>query len=272
MRTLCLTVSLAVWVLLAASAVWGQDAPAADKPEASGPPPAAETPTPPPPPPPAPAPEQGDRRPDAGGPPPPPKPEEGCPDSSKLPCPWGPGVFRDATDEEIKDILAFTAENLPLVHEELVQTQTSDPDRFRQMCRRLRFEIHQLKALRASNEEAFHKAIEVRQLEGHIRKLAAALRQSKDSAEREPLKNELREALRKRFEADLFARRARIQYLEAALKRIRQDLASREAQREEILAKQLEEACSDPPSSEPAGPSPDDPPPDGPPPPEKAPR
>jgi len=162
----------------------------------------------------------------------------------------GSTMFRDATEKEIEDILAFTGEYLPTVHEDLVRLREGDPDRFRQMCRRLRFEIRQLHALRAENEEAFRKAIEERQLEGRIRERIEALHQTENPADRDRLRRELREMLQRRFKAELFARRAQVRHLEEVLKRIRQELAEREARREEFINQQLEEMTRPPPKPE----------------------
>jgi len=198
-----------------------------------------------------PAPEEGTAPPTGQPPGPPPGPQGGPPPGEGGWRPFrGSSMFRDATDKEIEEILAFTAEHLPPVHAELKKARESDPDRFRQMCRRLRFEIRQLQGLRSWNEEAFRKAIEERLLETHIRELAETYRKTDNAADRERLKRGLREAIQKRFEAELIARRAQVQHLEGALKHIRQELADRESRREEFIDRQLEETSNPPPKAE----------------------
>jgi hypothetical protein len=155
-----------------------------------------------------------------------------------------PSMFRDVTDEEVNDILAFTRENMPQVNAELVKMKDSDPSHFKQMCRRLRFEIRQLRELKSSNPEAFAKALEEKQLQAHARDLAQSFRKSSDPAERDRLKTELRTTLQKLLDAELITKRAQIRRLEDNLKRVRDELQDRETHRDDVVSKQLEEMTS----------------------------
>jgi len=155
-----------------------------------------------------------------------------------------PAMFRDVTDEEVNDILAFTRENMPQVNAELVKMKDSDPSHFKQMCRRLRFEIRQLRELKTSNPEAFAKAIEEKQLQAHAREVAQSFRKSSDPTERDRLKTELRGTLQKLLDAELITKRAQIRRLEDSLKRVRDELQERETHRDDVVSKQLDEMTS----------------------------
>jgi len=184
-----------------------------------------------------------------------PKPQEGTPKPRTPPdhererfgrggpreMPMGPGIFRDVTDQDINDVLGFTQHHLPMLHEALQQMWESEPARFRALCRRLRFEIGQLKALQKADEAAFQKALEEKRLQFLARNAADRLRAAQDPAERERLRTQLRETVGKLFDTEQATRGAHIRLLEKKLEEIRAELRERAARRDEILDKRLEE-------------------------------
>jgi len=184
-----------------------------------------------------------------------PKPEEGAPKprpsadrerehsghGEHREMPMGPGIFRDVTDQDISDVLQFTQQHLPMLHEALQQMRESEPARFRALCRRLRFEIGQLKALKKTDEAAFQKALEEKQLQFLARNAADRLRAAQEPAERDRLRTQLRETVGKLFDAELATREAHIRLLEKKLEEIRAELRERAAQRDALLDKRLEE-------------------------------
>ena len=155
--------------------------------------------------------------------------------------PMGPGIFRDVTDQDINDVLGFTQQHLPMLHEALQQMRESEPARFRGMCRRLRFEITQLKALKQTDEAAFQKALDEKRLQFLARNLADRLRAAQDPAERDRLRTQLRETVGKLFDAELATREAHIGLLGKKLDDLRAELRQRADQREAIVRNSLEE-------------------------------
>ena len=184
-----------------------------------------------------------------------PKPEEGTPKpqpsadrnrerserGGSREMPAGPGIFRDVTDQDIRDVLQFTQEYLPALHESLLQMQESDPARFRPLCRRLRFEIGQLKALQKIDEAAFQKALEEKQLQFLARNLADRFRAAQDPAERDRLRTQLRETVGKLFDDELATREAHIRLLKKKLDDLRAELHERADHREAIVRNRTEE-------------------------------
>jgi hypothetical protein len=184
-----------------------------------------------------------------------PKPEEGAPKprtsadrerehsgrGGPHEMPMGPGIFRDVTDQDINDVLQFTQQHLPMLHEALQQMRESEPARFRGMCRRLRFEITQLKALKQTDEAAFQKALDEKRLQFLARNLADRLRAAQDPAERDRLRTQLRETVGKLFDAELATREAHIGLLKKKLDDLRAELRQRADQREAIVRNRLEE-------------------------------
>ena len=153
-----------------------------------------------------------------------------------------PPIFRDATDDEIADIMAFTGQYLPWIRAELDKMRQADPDRFRQTCRRLRFEVAQLRGLKERDPAAFQKAIEERQLRTRSQDLAAKVRTATDPKEKQGLTNELRQVLTRIFDAEMVTRAAHIRGLEERLESVRNELKDRSAHRQEIIDKRLDEA------------------------------
>jgi hypothetical protein len=152
-----------------------------------------------------------------------------------------PAIFRDATDQEIADILAFTGEYLPWLRQDLEKMRASDPDRLRQTCRRLRFEVAQLNALKERDAQAFRKAIEERQLRQRSQDLVAKIRAAADSKEKDALTVQLRQVLEKQFDAEMVTREAHIRGLEERLESVRKELKERAAHRQEVIQKRLDE-------------------------------
>jgi hypothetical protein len=161
-----------------------------------------------------------------------------------------PAMWRDVTDDDVNDILAFTREYLPAMNADLVKIREADPAHFRQVCRRLRFEIRQLRALKADNPEAFGKAIEEKQLQVRARDLAATIRQTTDSAEQGRLRQELRSVLQRLLDAELVTRTAQIHRLEQALQRVRDEMRERQTNRDAFISKQLEDIIKAPPDQD----------------------
>ena len=156
----------------------------------------------------------------------------------------GPGIFRDVSDEEIQAILAFARDHLPWLSQSLEQARQSDPEQFRAVCRRLRFEIGQLRALKESDEAAFQKALEEKRLQFLARGLAERFRAAASDEDRTRLREELRRTLAQLVDAELVTREAQIRLLEKRLEDLRADLKDRAAKREAIVEKRLGEMLS----------------------------
>jgi len=169
-------------------------------------------------------------------------------------------VFRDVTDQEITDILAYVDKNMPWLRPDLDKMRQSDPDRFRQVCLHLRFEIDQLRILEKNDPEGFRKAIEEKQLRARATELAAKVRAATDDKERAALTEQLRGIIGKLFDAELVTREAQIRLNEKRLDDLRNDLKKRAAAREDIVKLRLNDALigkSEPPGRD--GPRPDKP-------------
>jgi polyhydroxyalkanoate synthesis regulator phasin len=165
-----------------------------------------------------------------------------------------PPIFRDATDEEIADIMAFTGQYLPWLRTDLEKMRQGDPDRFRQTCRRLRFEVSQLRALKERDAAAFQKAIEERQLRTRSQDLAAKIRAATDPKEKEGLTNELRQVLARMFDAEMVTREAHLRGLEERLESLRKELKDRATHRQEIIDRRLDETLKGSPDPPPTSP------------------
>jgi len=151
-------------------------------------------------------------------------------------------IFRDVTDAEIADITAFAAENMPWLVPELNRQRDSAPEQFRQVCRHLRFEVAQLRDMKSRDPEAFRKAIEEKQLRFRTQDLASKARASTDPKERDALAQELRRVLERLFDVETATRGAQIGQLEGRLDALRNELAQRAANRDQVIKTRLEDA------------------------------
>jgi hypothetical protein len=157
-----------------------------------------------------------------------------------------PPMFQELTDEQVEEILAFVKEKMPWRYEQLKQWQEEKPDFFRRMCRRLRFEIGQLKRLKKDNPKAYEAAMEEHRLRARAAELAARARQTESETDRQKAKAELREVLARLFDAEGKAREAQIHELEERIHQLREQLAERARQRERIIEHMLEFMISGP--------------------------
>jgi len=154
----------------------------------------------------------------------------------------GPSIFREVTDEQIDEILTFMKEHMPWRLEGLQKMRESDPQRFRQFCRWLRFEVTQLLHLKERDEAAFRKAIEERQLKMRAMTLAQQIRKTADPRKKEELTGRLREVLNRTFDLELTTHEAHIRGLEERIEQLRRELNERAEHRREIVEKRLHEA------------------------------
>ena len=166
-----------------------------------------------------------------------------------------PSVFRDVTDEQIEAILAFIDKHMPWRREALETMRRSEPERFRQFCRRLRFEITQLQHLKERDEAAFRKAIEQRQLRMRAVDLAAKARTTEDPQEKEVFTKELRKVIDRMFGLELATHEAHIRGLDERIEQLRRELKERAEHRREIVEKRLKEALEGKPEPPFRGPS-----------------
>jgi hypothetical protein len=151
-------------------------------------------------------------------------------------------MFRDVTEEDIADILAFLGENMPWARVELERVREAEPDHFRQACRHMRFEIAQLRQLKERDPEAFRKIIEEKQLKSRAQDLATKAREAADPAERDAFTAELRKVLDRLFDVELANREVQIRQLEQRLDSLKQELKDRAANREQVIKTRLEDA------------------------------
>jgi len=151
-------------------------------------------------------------------------------------------IFRDVTDADIADIMAFATENMPWLIPELNRQRDSAPEQFRQVCRHLRFEVAQLRDLKNRDPEAFRKAIEEKQLRFRTQDLASKARAATDPKERDALAQELRNVLERLFDVEMATRGAQIGQLEGRMDALRKELAQRAANRDQVIKTRLEEA------------------------------
>jgi hypothetical protein len=156
-------------------------------------------------------------------------------------------IWRDITDEDVAQIMAFVDENMPWMKAELEKQKETNPAQFKMVCRHLRFDIDQLKALKAADPEAFKNAMEERKLRAEAADLATKVRAATDEKERTALKEQLRVVIGKLFDKELEVRNAQIAQIEKRIEGLRKELKDRQAVRGDVVATRLEQMLKAPP-------------------------
>jgi len=161
-----------------------------------------------------------------------------------------PPMFRDLTDKQIEEILAFVREKMPWRYERLKDLRESHPDAFRRLCRRLRFEIDQLQRLEKTNREAYEAALKEGRLRNDAADLVPRIRQTHSPDEKKRLVAELRDVLGRLFDAERKAREAQIHELEKRISQLRRQLADRAENRDRAIDHMLKWMLSTPQDTE----------------------
>ena len=167
---------------------------------------------------------------------------KGSPDGGRDRDPVRPApMWRTITDEDVAQIMAYVAENMPWMKADLEKQKDADPARFRMVCLHLRFDIEQLKALKAADPEAFKNAMEERKLRADAHDLAVKVRAATDPKERDALKEQLRTVIGQLFDKEMAVRTAQIQQVEKSLEDLRKKLKERVAARSDVVANRLDD-------------------------------
>ncbi len=157
-----------------------------------------------------------------------------------------PPMFRDLTEEQTEEVLAFVREKMPWRYERLKGLRESHPDMFRHLCRRLRFEIAQLKRLKKTSPEAYKAALEEGRLRNEAADLAGRIRRADSADEKNRLIAQLRDVLGRLFNAEGKAREAQIHQLEERITQLRRQLADRAKHRDDAIDHMLKWMLSTP--------------------------
>jgi len=146
--------------------------------------------------------------------------------------PGRPKRMRPLTEEQEKELLAFLKEHRPDLHSRLTEMRDSTPRRYRWAIAPMWRWYLRYKRLPAKERDVELKQQDVRV---KILRLLRAIRKEKDAAKAEKLKKMLREAVTEQIEIEQKAFEIRLARLEEQVKRLREQLKSRDQRRDQII-------------------------------------
>ncbi len=141
--------------------------------------------------------------------------------------------------EQREKILAFVDENMPLLSMRLREASEKSAEAVDMLLRRRLFEIHRLMELQATDPKAFASALREERLSFTSYGLVRQYRTAKTDEERERIKTDLRKAVEELFQIRYENELYRIEKLEEKLRELRDVLAERDANRQEIIDRYL---------------------------------
>jgi hypothetical protein len=163
--------------------------------------------------------------------------------------PDGPGDRRFFEPDPAKDwprIREFLEEHFPEWAGELRRLEVVNQRRFRQRLREIAPRVMRLIHELEQDEELGQLAIEEERLELEIRRALRDYVDASEPAERERIKDELGQMIRRQFEVRQRRGERMVGKTEARLERMRERLEHRAQHADEIIARQLEELLSTP--------------------------
>ena len=151
---------------------------------------------------------------------------------------------RPLNDHDIDDVLAFTKQEFPLLHDRLVSTRDQQPRRFQMMMRRVGPPMLHMRRLKDDRPEFFDKMVQQHRTEFAIFDLAEQHAEATSDTEREQIRKQLRERVAEGFAHRLERLRYEIQEFEQRLGRMREALADQEANKDELIDGHLDKILS----------------------------
>ncbi|HOW97004.1 MAG TPA: hypothetical protein P5567_11695 [Kiritimatiellia bacterium] len=138
-----------------------------------------------------------------------------------------------------QETLAFLETNLPEVFENLQRLRQNEPEIFQHEIRMLGHMVRRYNELKRVAPELAAGFLRAQQLDAQCRKVAEALRQAPDEAQKTALKQKLEEMLNEIFDLRLAERELEVKNLERELNKIRTMLETRREAKGQIVERRL---------------------------------
>ena len=160
---------------------------------------------------------------------------------------WGGGRRggrRRLTKEQEAELLKFLKEKRPSRYQWLLRMRDNDEREYRRAMSRLWWWYLQLRDKPKAVQDAMGSVAEARLRQHELR---WAIQRAGNSQDKQRLVAELRQAVRKAFEARQVVKEHRLTELEREIQRIRADLKDRARRKEQIVSERLEKLLANPP-------------------------
>lgn len=149
---------------------------------------------------------------------------------------------RSLSEQQEKELLEALQEHQLGHYQRLMELQEEDPDRYQAA---LRSAWRWYRRWKTMPDEVQQAANDARNAKIAIYRITKELRRIEDSYMRTRLAKELRDAVRREFQAELVVREYRLDQLEAELNRLREELRQRREDAGEIIDARLERHLSE---------------------------
>ncbi len=162
-----------------------------------------------------------------------------------------PGEY-PLTDEQLNQLLDLVRSWRPQFGRKLAQLRETDPGEFRRALHRLasREPIRHLIHLRQTDTETFNLAVKEFRLQDEVGRMAAAIRQSKDSDTTEA-QEQLRARLRELLAVRLQLRQRELQHLQQRLEKLQQQLKRQQETQDKQIEDQFQKLTRPQPATSP---------------------
>ncbi len=161
-----------------------------------------------------------------------------------------PGLDEPLPPKDVDELMGFTREFFPQIHDRLDRLCRENPQEFQRMARRLYGRLKPVIELRKIDPPAAEKAIAEQHLQMEIMGLAEKYRKARSDEERTRLKGQIEARLRERFDRHQERLRLTIERLRRRLDDQERQLAERDRNKEELLRRELDRTLKSPPPPE----------------------
>lgn len=155
------------------------------------------------------------------------------------------GVFEFLTPDEQKDLMGFTQQYFPEVHQRLTYLEKEDPAGLKRAQRRIGWPMLRLMRLQKHDPELAARLIAEQQIEMQIMSLRRDYLTMTSPAERESIRAKLTPLIERRFDLRQTRLEQEIKDLEARLEETRQRLSHQQANKAEMVAEDVDEVIED---------------------------
>ena len=152
--------------------------------------------------------------------------------------------YDSLSDEEKERLERFMEQHFPERYEELSQLSETDPQQFFNIMNQMLPQMMRLMRMEKEDPPIFPLRVEEVKASWKIRILMRRLRQSSDPERREALRSEVRKTLEARFDLQQQLHGAEIARLESRLAEAKSALERRQADKDEIIAREFEDVTS----------------------------
>ena len=147
------------------------------------------------------------------------------------------------TPEQEQELLANLKANRPEVHEQALELKKSDPEKYRRMLSMYAWSQRRLRALPEDVRQRVQAEMDARL---NVSRLLRDIRATEDEPKRKPLIAELHQAVAEHFDAEHKGREGRLAMLEKQIESLREDLARRVKDRDQIIKDRVEHYLMNP--------------------------